>query len=142
MAYITNIKLAGKGLLSGSDSLPNRTYNNVFQKAQDFKEETLASNIETERIEYGLGILEALLALRFAFDLFNASTLNILAKLVDIVTFPFIAPFFVVFGKEPSYALSTGQLQTLAAMLVYPILVWSLLALYKNAKARNTSIAL
>lgn len=141
MASITNIKLASGRIISGENSLPARVYSNVFQKAQDFKEETLASNIETDRIEHGLGILEVLLALRFLFDLFNASTLNLLAKLVNFVTFPFTAPFFAVFGKDPSYALSTGQLQTLAAMLVYPIVVWSLIAIYRGAKNKSTQLA-
>jgi hypothetical protein len=122
MATFANIKLIGNqmtsGIMSETKSLPY---------------------IETHKIEYGLGILELLLAVRFLFDLFNASTLNLLAKLVDVVTFPFTAPFFAVFGKDPSYALSAGQLQTLAAMLVYPIVVWSFLAIYKGARNRTVA---
>lgn len=93
--------------------------------------------VDTDRLEHGLAILEVLLAIRFLFDLFNASTLNLLAKLVYAVTFPFTAPFLGLFGKSPSYALSNGELETLAAMLVYPLVVWAAIAIMKTNRKKT-----
>ena len=119
------------------NQLPQRFYRNIAEKARTIKEEQFGANFELEKVEYGLGILELLLGLRFLFELFNASTLNLLAKLVYVVTFPFTAPFWGLFGKNPSYALSRGELETLAAMLIYPLITWAALAIIKTRQRRT-----
>jgi hypothetical protein len=136
MANISNISIHN-GAISREDTLPYRVYSKVYQKAQAIKEEKLATAFETERLEYGLAILEVLLGVRFLFDIFNASSLNLLAKLVHVVTFPFTAPFWGLFGRNPSFALSRGELQTLSAMLIYPLIVWTVIAVSKMSKQRT-----
>ncbi len=122
MATIRSVGVLNNGFLSAKE---------MGREALSF--EKLSAAVEnTDRLEYALGILELLLAVRFLFDLFNASALNLLDKLVEVVTFPFIAPFWLLFGKEPSYALSKGELQTLAAMIIYPVIVWGIMYAVKN----------
>lgn len=118
----------------GIDSIPYKVYRRASDGFQTFQREKLKRGITTQQIEFGLGILEILLVLRFLFDLFNASTLNLLAQLDYAVTFVFIAPFWGLFGRNPSYALSSGELETLAAMLIYPLVVWAAIGLFKLRK--------
>ncbi len=140
MANISTMHLVNEGAISGESTLPSRVYNKVYQRAQALREQNMAGAVETERLEYGLGILEVLLAVNFLFQLFNASALNLLAKLTNAVTFPFTAPFLNVFGKEPSYALSKPELSTLAAMIVYPIIIWAIIAVIKFGRKRSTDV--
>ncbi len=136
MANVNTMQLVSGGAISRESTLPSRVYNKVYQRAQALREQNLSA-VETERVEYGLGILEVLLAINFLFELFNASSLNLLAKLVSAVTFPFTAPFWSVFGKDPSYALSKPELSTLAAMIAYPILAWAVIAMIKYGKRKQ-----
>lgn len=103
------------------------------------REESQGIAIDTERLEYALGILELFLGISFLFNLFNASSLNLLNKVVEVVTFPFIAPFYFFFGKNAEYALTKIELMTLAAMVVYPIVVWASVYIIKNGR-KKTSI--
>jgi hypothetical protein len=139
MANISNINISNSGTISREDTLPYRVYSKVYQKAQTLKEQEFAKAIDTERLEYGLAILEVLLAIRFLFDLFNASSLNLLSKLVHVVTFPFTAPFWGLFGGNPSFALSKGELETLAAMLIYPMIVWTVVLASKIKREKSTT---
>src|SRR5258708_3866410 len=116
------------------DSGPYKVYRRATDELQTFRREKLKNGISTEHLEYGLGILETLLALRFLFDLFNASTLNLIAQLVYAVTYVFTAPIWGLFGRNPSYALTGSQLETLAAMLVYPVVILAIIAMIKLAK--------
>jgi hypothetical protein len=116
------------GIISGASALPYRVYNKVHQKAQVIRE---------QQLEYGLAILELLLGINFLFAIFNASALNLLAKLVSVMSFPFTVPFYVLFGKDPSYALSKAELANLAAMVIYPIIAWSAIAIIKQNRKKQ-----
>ncbi len=139
MANVNSVKLAISGVISGN-TLPRRVYNKVYQKAQAIKEQQLAKTFESERLEYGLGILELLLGINFLFAIFNASALNLLAKLLNVMTFPFTAPFYALFGKDPSYALSKGELANLAAMVIYPIITWAIIAMIRLNKRKQADV--
>ena len=101
------------------------------------KDESHGIAINTERLEYGLGILELLLGISFLFNLFNASSLNLLNKVVEVVTFPFIAPFWFFFGGNAEYAMTRIELMTLAAIVVYPIVVWTAIYMIKNSRKKT-----
>lgn len=74
---------------------------------------------------FGLGVLEAMLAVRFLLALLGANPRNAFASLVYAVTWPFTAPFATLF-PTPAAGGSVFELTTLIAMLVYFLAWWAI----------------
>src|SRR4051812_37893134 len=78
------------------------------------------------------GILEALLALRFIFLLLGANSANGFVKLVYAITYPFVAPFYGIFGQvtaPDARGVAVFDFDTLVAMAVYAIVAWGIVRL-------------
>jgi uncharacterized protein YggT (Ycf19 family) len=81
------------------------------------------------------GILVSLLAFRFVLRLLGASTASPFVNFVYDVTYPLVAPFIGIFGREQ---LETGvfEFETLIAMAVYGLVAYALVALVRVVTGR------
>lgn len=72
-------------------------------------------------IYYLFGLLEALLAIRVVLSLLGANQGNGFASLIYNVTYPFVKPFFGLFGYTFQYGVSHLEIETIVAMIVYAL---------------------
>ena len=79
----------------------------------------------TQLIWLLLGILEALIALRFVFKLIGVNAANAFAALLYGVTDLFVAPFASLTGA-PAAGGMVLEISSLIAMVVYLLLAWAL----------------
>jgi uncharacterized protein YggT (Ycf19 family) len=84
------------------------------------KRQTVASRI----IWLLAGILLILLAFRFVLALLGANPANPFANFIYSVSYPFVAPFFGLFGYHLVYGVSQLEVFTLVAMAVYAVVAW------------------
>jgi len=70
------------------------------------------------------GILLILLAFRFVLALLGANLANPFANFIYSGSYPFVAPFFGLFGYHYTYGVSQLELFTLVAMAVYTVIAW------------------
>jgi hypothetical protein len=97
---------------------------------------TLATNI----IWYIAGLLEILLAFRFVFALLGANPANGFANFIYSVSYPFVAPFFGLFGYTKQYGVSRFESYTLVAMLVYLVAAWLITRLFTLNRPRTRAV--
>lgn len=75
-----------------------------------------------ERVVYYVGgIIIVLLTFRFILSLLGANRGNAFADFVYDLSFPFVAPFFGLFGYTMQYGISRLELETMVAILVYAV---------------------
>jgi hypothetical protein len=75
-----------------------------------------------------LGILEAILALRFLFKLIGVNEANTFASFLYGLTNLFVLPFQSLIGA-PSTAGMTFEISTLLAMIIYALIGWVIVKL-------------
>ncbi len=83
---------------------------------------TLATRI----VWYLAGILLILLAFRFGLALMAANPANPFAHFIYAASYPFVAPFFGLFGYHLVYGVSQLEIYTLVAMAVYAVIAWAI----------------
>ena len=77
----------------------------------------------TQAIYFASGVVIALLALRFCLGAVGANPDNAFAAVVLALSYPFAAPFFTLFGSNPSLGVGQHvQFPLLVAMLMYALL--------------------
>ncbi|MDA8269889.1 MAG: YggT family protein [Actinomycetota bacterium] len=86
------------------------------------KGQTIAARV----IWWIAGVLLAILALRFIFTLLGANPANTFAHFIYSVSYPFVSPFFNLFGYSFHYRVSHLEIYTLVAMLIYALIAWGL----------------
>lgn len=91
----------------------------------------------TQVVWYILGILEALLAIRFILKLLGANPNAGFSDFIYSVTFPFAAPFLNVFGITQVEG-SVLEWTTLLAMLVYWLIAIAIIRLFLISKPVST----
>ena len=79
----------------------------------------------TQLIWWVLGLLEALLGLRFLFKLIGANAVNQFASFLYGLTDIFVKPFVTLIGA-PSVGNIVFEVPTLIAMIVYALIGWGL----------------
>jgi YggT family protein len=79
----------------------------------------------TQAIWLVFGVIEGLLAIRFALRALGANASAGFAEFVYGITAPFVAPFVGLFGN-PSSSGSVLELNTIVAMIAYALLGWLL----------------
>jgi uncharacterized protein YggT (Ycf19 family) len=87
-----------------------------------------------------LGLLEAILALRFVFLIFGANPANGFVTFIYNISHPFVAPFYGIFGQSDaalSTIHSTIDPATIVAMVVYAIIGWALVRLIAGPRANR-----
>lgn len=96
------------------------------------EEEPASGSVLAARIvSYILGVIEVILAFRFVLALLGANRSNDFAQFVFNLSYPFVQPFFGLFGYTPSYGNSHVELYTLVAMAVYAIVAWGIISLIR-----------
>ena len=86
-------------------------------------------------VYYLFGLLEALLALRFALSLLGANQSNGFAQFIYNLTYPFVAPFFGLFGYTFQYGVARVEVETLTAMAVYALVGYAIGRLLRIGRA-------
>lgn len=92
----------------------------------------------TQVVWYILGVLEALLAIRFALKLLGANPNAGFTNLIYSVTYPFAAPFLGVFQSSRPVAGSVFEWTTLLAMLVYWLLAIAIIRIFLMSRSVST----
>lgn len=87
----------------------------------------------TQVVYYILGVLEALLAIRFVLRLLAANPGAGFTNFIYSITYPFVAPFQAVFSTS-RIAGSAFEWTTLLAMLVYWLLAIAIIRLFVMSK--------
>jgi hypothetical protein len=85
------------------------------------------------------GILEGLLAFRFVFLLLGANRGSGFVDFIYAVTYPFVAPFYGIFGQISGPDItgeSVFDLDTLVAMAVYALVAWAIVRLVAAVTGR------
>jgi YggT family protein len=109
------------------------------ERDMQVNEHASPSNV-AERIVYTIGgILITLLALRVLLSLLGANRENGFADLIYGVTYPFVAPFFGLFGYEIEYGVSRFEMETVVAIIVYALLTVLVARLFRLAGGRKVS---
>jgi hypothetical protein len=89
------------------------------------REQRVATFKVTQLIWLLLGLLEAVLALRFVFKLIGVNAGNAFATLLYNVTNLFVAPFASLTGA-PAAGGMVLEISTIIAMIVYLLIAWAL----------------
>lgn len=100
----------------------------------------VAENNIVERLIYIIGgTLLVLLGLRVLLSLLGANTANAFANLIYTITYPFVVPFFGLFGYEVEYGVSRLEIETIVAILVYAGVI-ALLARLASVNRPNRTV--
>jgi hypothetical protein len=91
----------------------------------------------TQVVWYILGILEVILAFRFALKLFGANPGAGFTDFVYDISRPFVAPFLNVF-RISRVEGSVFEWTTLLAMFVYWLIAWGIIKLFVMSKSVST----
>lgn len=86
---------------------------------------------------YFLGLVEALLAFRFALRLLGANPGAGFVDFIYGITYPMVAPFFGVF-RTIQVQGSVFEWTTLLAMLVYLFVAWAIVKLFLMTRTVST----
>lgn len=88
------------------------------------------ATVTTARVIWFItGAIVTVLALRFGLSLLGANRGNPFADLIYSLSYPFVAPFFGLFGYQVSYGVSRFEIETLVAMAVYVLVGYGLVKL-------------
>jgi hypothetical protein len=93
-----------------------------------------AINKTIQIVYYIEGILLALLGLRFVLRLFGASSASPFVSLIYSITYPFVYPFFGMFGQQWAYGTARLEFETIVAIIAYAILAWIVAGLFRLGK--------
>ena len=92
----------------------------------------------TQIVWYILGVLESLLAIRFALKFLAANAGAGFTSFIYNVTYPFVAPFLGVFRISRIVEGSIFEWTTLLAMLVYWLLAIGIIKLFLMGRSVST----
>lgn len=102
-----------------SDGAPVQSTRRVT-RVDDGTASTTSGAATGERIVYYItGVLLTLLAFRFVLSLLGANRGNAFADFIYSLSYPFVAPFFGLFGYNVQYGVARFEIETLVAMAVY-----------------------
>ena len=87
-------------------------------------------------IELITGVLLTLLAFRFVFSLLGANRGNGFAAFIYGITYPFVAPFYGLFGYQMQYGVSRFEFEALVAMAVWALVGYAVAKLIAVGRVR------
>lgn len=88
-----------------------------------------------ERVVYFIaGIILVILAFRFVLSLLGANRGNGFADFIYSFSYPFVAPFFGLFGYNVQYGVSRFEIETLVAMAVYALIAYGIAKMIRIAR--------
>lgn len=94
----------------------------------------------TQIVWYILGLLEAILAIRFILKLLAADARAGFSNLIYDISYPFVAPFLSVF-RISRIESNVFEWTTLLAMLIYWLIALAIVKLFFMGKTVSTSEA-
>ncbi len=95
------------------------------------------ANLVMQRVVwYIVGVIVALLALRFVLLLLGANQGNGFVDFIYGLSGVFASPFYGIFSYQPSYGQSTFEVSTLVAIAVYVLVGWGIAKLTTLGSAR------
>jgi len=83
------------------------------------------------------GLLTGLLGLRVILSLLGANRGNGFADLIYGVSYPFVAPFFGLFGKNFQRGVGRLEVETLFAIVVYLLIGWAIISILSVGKKNS-----
>ena len=110
-------------------------YENVASRREYHREKTVWRAYHT--VWFVIGIIEALLAFRFLFELLAANPNNEFAQLVYGLSYPFAAPFQSIFGIT-SLANSLFDWSLIVAAAVYMLIGYGIVQMLRIIKPVHT----
>lgn len=106
------------------------------QTTQTVTQTQASPGAKVEMIIYYLaGILITLLAFRFVLVLLGANATNGFADFIYSLSYPFVAPFFGLFGYTFQAGQSRLEIETLIAMAVYALIAYGIARLVSIGRA-------
>lgn len=108
------------------------------------RETTTAANVRpyspaVALIYWLTNALLALLAVRVVLSLLGANHSNAFASFIYALSYPFVAPFFGLFGYTMKYGVARFELETLVAMLVYGLVGYGIARLIAASKGERVA---
>lgn len=100
---------------------PNGTKSVKTTTTQDGEVAQSKPALAARIVWYVAGVLLTLLAIRFVFVLLGANEGNGFVDFIYSVTYPFVVPFFGIFNYELEAGVSSLEIATLVAMLIYGV---------------------
>lgn len=92
---------------------------------------TSGSNTAERIVYYIAGVIISILAIRFVLSLLGANRGNGFADFIYGVSYPFVAPFFGLFGYDVQYGVSRFEIETLFAMAIYALLAYGIVKMIR-----------
>ena len=102
---------------------------------QDNQRSADATSTAANVVWFIAGVLLILLAFRFVLMLLAANQENTFANFVYVLSYPFAAPFFGLFGYTIRYGVSQLELSTLIAIAVYALIAFGITRLINIRRA-------
>lgn len=84
------------------------------------------STVASRVVWFIAGVILVLLAFRFVLALLGANPNNAFADFIYDTSYPFVAPFFGLFGYDLQYGVSRFETFTLIAIAVYAVVAWGI----------------
>lgn len=83
-------------------------------------------NIASNILSIVGGLIIVVLALRVLLSLMGANRGNMFADMIYNVSYPFVVPFFGLFGYEVEYGVSRLEVETIFAILIYALIFFGI----------------
>ncbi len=109
----------------------NRVASEPVVRRQTVTTDRVGSSVIATRVIYYLtGVIVALLALRVVLLLLGANASSPFVNFVYGLSGIFASPFYGIFGYQPSYGISTLELSSIVAIIVYALVGYGLARLF------------
>ena len=94
---------------------------------------TRPANKLIQLVYFVVGVIVALLGIRFVLQLLGASEASGFVSLIYRLTEPLVAPFYGVFQTTVAYGAARLELESIVAMIVYLLIGWGIASLVRLA---------
>jgi hypothetical protein len=81
-------------------------------------------------VYFVFGVIIAFIVLRMIFQLLAANQSSAFVDFIYTVSGFFVAPFFGIFGYQPTYGASVFEISSLVAIVIYALIAWGLGTLF------------
>jgi hypothetical protein len=132
----TSIQQGGDTYLENYSQMERDARGNVVQRSESVYEDpnqrraNLWSGLYMT-VYFLLGVVEAILGLRFIFRLLGASEASSFVRFLYDISYPLMHPFLGIFTDPALGHGSVFEVSTLIAMLIYALLGWGVVALIR-----------
>ena len=100
--------------------------------------DSVPSNLVAQRVVYYIGgVIISLLVLRVILQLLGANQGNGFVDFIYGLSGFFAAPFYGIFSYQPTYGVSTLEVSTLVAIVIYALLTWGVAKLFTLGSTRE-----